>query len=37
MQVDKKIVGERIRQIRQQNGYSMEQFGKQIHQRSKVG
>ena len=30
MQVDKKMVGERIHQIRQQNGYSMEQFGKQI-------
>lgn len=30
MQVDKKRVGERICQIRQQNGYSMEQFGKQI-------
>lgn len=30
MQVDKNKVGERIRQIRKQNGYSMEQFGKQI-------
>lgn len=30
MQIDKKKVGERIFEIRQQSGYSMEQFGKQI-------
>ena len=30
MYIDKKAVGAKIHKIRQQNGYSMEQFGKQI-------